>query len=146
MLPKGTRVPGGQLIPGKPPCELAADKKHVVAVADDGFAFVVANEEEGRRVLLERAAAIQAKRADEESRRAAKVTALNARWTAFRDEYRQLVEKHGMFLNGCGCCSSPFISLLDDSTRVNFEDTLNQEGNSSTQRHFEKSPDLDELG
>ena len=33
--------------------------------------------------------------------------------SVFLDEYESLVRKHGVKISGCGCCGSPFTSVID---------------------------------
>lgn len=36
---------------------------------------------------------------------------------AFLDEYMALCEKYGMFIHACGCCTSPWITEVDEDSR-----------------------------
>lgn len=40
----------------------------------------------------------------------------------FKTELKALEEKHGLFVSGCGCCGSPFLEELNDSTKPSHED------------------------
>lgn len=33
---------------------------------------------------------------------------------AFLDEYEALCSKHGLFVEGCGCCDSPYLETVGD--------------------------------
>lgn len=37
---------------------------------------------------------------------------------AFLTDYQQLVKKHRMYLDGCGCCDSPFVNTVDDDKEL----------------------------
>lgn len=40
------------------------------------------------------------------------------RIAAFLAEYRDLCQRHGLFVNGCGCCDSPFLSEVSTENRL----------------------------
>ena len=56
---------------------------------------------------------------EECAKRVTEITEKKAK--ALLSDLVQVYEKHGLVLNGCGCCGSPFIDFIDDSTEFRLE-------------------------
>jgi hypothetical protein len=42
----------------------------------------------------------------------------------FLTEFEVLIRKHGLIIDGCGCCDSPWIRKLEESSWIDFDNAL----------------------
>ena len=51
-----------------------------------------------------------------------RVNMLNEKARLFIEAYKNLCIEHGYFLNGCGCCDSPYLKKLPEKWRFTHDD------------------------